>query len=96
MTWTAGCGDRGLEGNFGEVEKALSPEEAMEEAGRCLSCKKPGCVGGCPVSIDIPAFVLAVAEGNFRIAARILKAENMLPAVCGRVCPQESQFEGVC
>ena len=92
----AGTGESDLAGNFSEVEKALSPEEAMEEAGRCLACKKPGCVGGCPVSIDIPAFVLAVAEGNFRIAARILKAENMLPAVCGRVCPQEIQCEGVC
>jgi len=92
----AGTGESDLAGNFSEVEKALSPEEAMEEAGRCLACKKPGCVGGCPVSIDIPAFVLAVAEGNFRLAARILKAENMLPAICGRVCPQEIQCEGVC
>ena len=96
MTGMAGTGESDLAGNFSEVEKALSPEEAMEEAGRCLACKKPGCVGGCPVSIDIPAFVLAVAEGNFRLAARILKAENMLPAICGRVCPQEIQCEGVC
>ena len=96
MTGMAGTWESDLAGNFSEVEKALSPEEAMEEAGRCLACKKPGCVGGCPVSIDIPAFVLAVAEGNFRIAARILKAENMLPAICGRVCPQEIQCEGVC
>ena len=96
MTGMAGCGGRDLEGNFGEVEPGLSPDDAVEEAGRCLACKKPGCVGGCPVSIDIPAFVLAVAEGNFRIAARILKAENMLPAICGRVCPQEIQCEGVC
>ena len=96
MTGVAGCGERDLEGNFGEVEPGLSPEEAVEEAGRCLACKKPGCMGGCPVSIDIPAFVFAVAEGNFRIAARILKAENMLPAICGRVCPQEIQCEGVC
>ena len=96
MTGMAGCGDRDLEGNFGEVEPGFSPDVAVEEAGRCLACKKPGCVGGCPVSIDIPSFVLAVAEGNFRIAARILKAENMLPAICGRVCPQEIQCEGVC
>jgi glutamate synthase (NADPH/NADH) small chain len=91
-----GSGERDLEGNFGEVEPGLSPEEAVEEAGRCLACKKPGCVEGCPVSIDIPAFIRAVADGDFRSAARILKAENMLPAICGRVCPQEIQCEGVC
>jgi len=96
MTGTDGCGDRGLEGNFGEVEGGFSPEEAVEEAGRCLACKKPGCIEGCPVSIDIPSFVRAVAEGDFRAASRILKAQNMLPAVCGRVCPQEIQCEGVC
>ncbi|MDD1666195.1 MAG: NADPH-dependent glutamate synthase [Methanomicrobiales archaeon] len=96
MTGTDGCGDRDLEGNFGEVEGGFSPEEAVEEAGRCLACKKPGCIGGCPVSIDIPSFVRAVAEGDFRAASRILKAQNMLPAVCGRVCPQEIQCEGVC
>jgi len=92
----AGCGDGCLVGDFSEVEAGFSPGEAMEEAGRCLACKKPGCLGGCPVSIDIPAFVHAVAEGDFRSAARILKAENMLPAICGRVCPQEIQCEGVC
>jgi glutamate synthase (NADPH/NADH) small chain len=92
----AGSGECDLAGNFNEVEPGFSPDEAIEEAGRCLACKKPGCVGGCPVSIDIPAFVLAVAEGDFRRAARILKAENMLPAICGRVCPQEIQCEGVC
>ncbi|MDD1665065.1 MAG: FAD-dependent oxidoreductase, partial [Methanomicrobiales archaeon] len=91
-----GSGECDLTGNFNEVEPGFSPDEAVEEAGRCLACKKPGCVGGCPVSIDIPAFVLAVAEGDFRRAARILKAENMLPAICGRVCPQEIQCEGVC
>jgi glutamate synthase (NADPH/NADH) small chain len=92
----AGETKRELAGDFGEVEPGFTPEEAMEEAGRCLACQKPGCVAGCPVSIDIPAFVLAVSEGDFRGAARILKAENMLPAVCGRVCPQEIQCEGVC
>lgn len=92
----AGRGERDLEGNFSEVEPGFSPAEAVEEAGRCLACKKPGCVEGCPVSIDIPAFIQAVAGGDFRSAARILKAENMLPAVCGRVCPQEIQCEGVC
>ena len=96
MTGMEACGGEGLEGNFDEVERGFSPAEAVEEAGRCLSCKKPGCIGGCPVSIDIPAFVQAVADGDFRLAARILKAENMLPAVCGRVCPQEIQCEGVC
>ncbi len=96
MRGVAGCGEGDLEGNFGEAEPGFSPDEAVEEAGRCLACKKPGCVEGCPVSIDIPAFIRAVAGGDFRSAARILKAENMLPAVCGRVCPQEIQCEGVC
>src|SRR5512136_733238 len=96
MTGGAEGGEGNLEGNFSEVEKGFSAGEAVEEAGRCLACKKPGCIGGCPVSIDIPAFIQAVAEGDFRAAARILKAENMLPAICGRVCPQEIQCEGVC
>ncbi|MDD1718007.1 MAG: NADPH-dependent glutamate synthase, partial [Methanoregulaceae archaeon] len=78
------------------VDTGLSEEEAINEAERCLQCKKPACVTGCPVGIDIPAFVSAVAEGNFAGAAGIIREENMLPAVCGRVCPQEQQCEGTC
>jgi len=82
--------------DFREVDCGLSADEAIAEAERCLQCKKPLCVKGCPVSIDIPAFVREVADGNFPAAARALKEQNMLPAICGRVCPQETQCEGVC
>jgi glutamate synthase (NADPH/NADH) small chain len=82
--------------DFKEVDGGLSPGEAIAEAERCLQCKKPLCVRGCPVCIDIPAFIGHVAEGNFPEAARALKEQNMLPAICGRVCPQETQCEGVC
>jgi len=82
--------------DFAEVDRGFSPEEAMIEADRCLQCKKPLCVSGCPVSIDIPAFIREVAAGDFRKAAAIIKEQNMLPAICGRVCPQEVQCEGVC
>ena len=82
--------------DFFEVSPGLSPDEAMLEAERCLQCKKPKCVNGCPVCIDIPAFIAEIALGNFRNAAVIIKNENMLPAVCGRVCPQETQCEGEC
>lgn len=82
--------------DFGEVDLGLARDEAIAEAERCLACKKPLCIDGCPVGINIPGFVGAVAEGDFRSAAAILKQDNMLPAICGRVCPQESQCEGVC
>ncbi|NMA11395.1 MAG: dihydropyrimidine dehydrogenase, partial [Methanomicrobiales archaeon] len=82
--------------DFKEVDGGLSADEAIAEAERCLQCKKPLCVKGCPVCIDIPAFIGHVAEGNFPAAARALKEQNMLPAICGRVCPQETQCEGVC
>ena len=82
--------------DFREVDTGLTPAEAIAEAERCLQCKKPLCVRGCPVCIDIPAFVREVADGNFPGAARALKEQNMLPAICGRVCPQETQCEGVC
>jgi glutamate synthase (NADPH/NADH) small chain len=82
--------------DFKEVDCGLTPAEAIAEAERCLQCKKPLCVRGCPVCIDIPAFIRHVAEGNFPEAARTLKEQNMLPAICGRVCPQETQCEGVC
>ncbi|MDR2868023.1 MAG: bifunctional dihydroorotate dehydrogenase B NAD binding subunit/NADPH-dependent glutamate synthase [Bacteroidales bacterium] len=82
--------------NFEEVCLGYNAEEAIEEAQRCLQCKKPACVGGCPVSIDIPGFVKEIAEGNFEMAARVINRDSALPAVCGRVCPQESQCEGKC
>lgn len=82
--------------DFGEVDTGITPEEAMAESERCLQCKKPLCVKGCPVGIDIPAFLREVAAGNFKKAAVIIKEQNMLPAICGRVCPQEEQCEGEC
>src|SRR5512147_2975720 len=82
--------------NFDEVPTGYSPETAMLEAKRCIQCKKPGCVSGCPVDIDIPAFVQLVADGDFLGAARKIKETNCLPAVCGRVCPQEDQCEERC
>jgi glutamate synthase (NADPH/NADH) small chain len=82
--------------DFGEVDTGMTAPEAMAEAERCLQCKKPLCVSGCPVTIDIPAFLREVAAGDFRKAAAIIKEQNMLPAICGRVCPQEVQCEGEC
>jgi glutamate synthase (NADPH/NADH) small chain len=82
--------------NFDEVALGYTPELAVEEASRCLACKKPGCVEGCPVNIDIPAFVGSVAEGDFAAGVRTIKETNALPAVCGRVCPQEEQCERNC
>ncbi len=82
--------------NFYEVPLGYTPEQAMEEASRCIQCKKPLCVGGCPVNIDIPWFIKYIAEGKFVEAAHKLKETNGLPAVCGRVCPQEDQCEKVC
>lgn len=82
--------------DFSEVDRGFTEEEAVTEAERCMQCKKPFCIGGCPVGIDIPGFIAAVADREFALAARIVKADNMLPAVCGRVCPQETQCEGVC
>ena len=82
--------------NFEEVCLGYNKEEAMDEASRCLNCKKAKCVEGCPVSINIPAFVHEVKEGNFEKAYQIISESSALPAVCGRVCPQENQCEGVC
>ncbi len=82
--------------NFYEVPLGYTPEQAIQEARRCIQCKKPLCVGGCPVGIDIPWFIKLIAEGKFVEAARKLKETNGLPAVCGRVCPQEDQCEKVC
>jgi len=82
--------------NFEEVCLGYNKEEAMEEANRCLGCKKAKCMEGCPVSINIPGFVHEVKEGNIEEAYKIIGQSSALPAVCGRVCPQESQCEGKC
>ncbi|MBI5893667.1 MAG: NADPH-dependent glutamate synthase [Deltaproteobacteria bacterium] len=82
--------------NFYEVPYGYSEEAAMLEAKRCILCKNPLCIGGCPVNIDIPWFIRLIAEGKFIEAARKIKETNGLPAVCGRVCPQEDQCEKVC
>jgi glutamate synthase (NADPH) small chain len=82
--------------NFDEVAFGYTEELAMAEASRCLQCKKPRCKTGCPVEIDIPDFISFIVKGDFRSGIRKLKEKNCLPAVCGRVCPQESQCEAQC
>ncbi|MDP8299502.1 MAG: NADPH-dependent glutamate synthase [Candidatus Tantalella remota] len=82
--------------NFNEVPYGYNEEEAIAEASRCLQCKKAPCVGGCPAEIDIPAFILAIKEKRFQDSIDIIKNTNTLPAVCGRVCPQEDQCEKEC
>lgn len=82
--------------NFDEVALGYSEEQAIEEAGRCIQCKKPGCMKGCPVEVNIPEFIGAVREGDMPEAVRIIKSTNSLPAICGRVCPQETQCEVAC
>lgn len=82
--------------NFNEVALGYDDDQAVFEASRCLQCKKPVCIAGCPVGIDIPRFVDMVAHGDFNRALAIIREKNALPAVCGRVCPQESQCELVC
>ena len=82
--------------NFNEVALGYSPEIAIEEAKRCLQCKKPKCVPMCPVEIDIPGFIRCIAENDFALGVQTLKRKNLLPAVCGRVCPQEEQCEAGC
>jgi glutamate synthase (NADPH/NADH) small chain len=82
--------------NFNEVNLGYTQEEAQAEAARCLQCKKARCVEGCPVEIDIPAFLELVKEGEFLEAAKKVKEKNLLPAICGRVCPQETQCERIC
>ena len=81
---------------FREVALGYTPEQAVVEAKRCIRCKKPGCVPGCPVAIDIPKFIALTAEGKFLEAYDVIKETNALPAICGRVCPQEEQCEVVC
>jgi glutamate synthase (NADPH/NADH) small chain len=82
--------------NFLEVPTGYTMKMAQEEAARCLQCKKPGCVAGCPVGVDIPGFIDLIAQGDMTGAIRNLWSKNALPAVCGRVCPQEVQCEGLC
>lgn len=82
--------------NFKEVSLGYTPEQAIEEAGRCLNCKNKPCVGGCPVRVYIPEFIAEVAKGEFENAYKIISKSSSLPAVCGRVCPQENQCEGKC
>lgn len=82
--------------NFQEVPLGYTPEMAQQEAARCLLCKKPSCISGCPVGVDIPGFLKLIVEGDFAASARKIKETNALPAVCGRVCPQESQCELKC
>lgn len=82
--------------NFREVALGYTPEMAAEEADRCLQCKDPACIRGCPVNVPIPGFIKAIREGNLQAAIQIVKEKNLLPAVCGRVCPQEEQCEKHC
>lgn len=83
-------------GNFFEVALGYTKEEALQEAKRCLECKKPSCVKGCPVEVKIPEFIKRIKEGKYLDAASLIKEDNPLPAVCGRVCPQEDQCEKMC
>ena len=82
--------------DFNEVNRGLSGEAARAEARRCLDCANPQCVSGCPVAIDIPSFIKLIEKGDFTASIRKLKETNSLPAICGRVCPQETQCEEVC
>ena len=82
--------------NFKEVALGYTPEQAIEDANRCLGCKNPRCVGGCPVNVRIPEFIKKVQEGDFKAAYEIITSTNALPALSGRVCPQETQCEAQC
>ena len=82
--------------NFNEVAKGYSAQEAVEEANRCLNCKNKPCVQGCPVNVQIPDFISLIAKEDFEGAAAKIKESNLMPAICGRVCPQEKQCEGKC
>ena len=82
--------------NFNEVALGYSEEQAIEEASRCIECKKSGCKDGCPVNVDIPEFIRAIRDRDMPEAVRILKSKNSLPGICGRVCPQETQCEMTC
>ena len=82
--------------NFLEVAEGYTEEMAINEAMRCLKCRKKPCVGGCPVNIKIPDFIAQIAIGEFEEAYQIISEDSSLPAICGRVCPQENQCQGVC
>lgn len=82
--------------NFNEVALGYTEEQALEEANRCLQCPKPQCISGCPVEIEIPAFVKLLREGKYEEAIAKIKEKNALPAICGRVCPQEEQCQLKC
>ena len=82
--------------NFEEVCLGYTEEEAMAEAARCFNCKNAKCIQGCPVSINIPAFIQEILKGDIEGASDVIAQSSSLPAVCGRVCPQETQCEGVC
>jgi len=82
--------------NFNEVALGYSAQQAVKEASRCLQCKKPSCISGCPVNIDIPGFIKLITEKDFEGAFYKIRENNSLPAICGRVCPQESQCEKLC
>ena len=82
--------------NYDEVALGFTPELAQQEADRCLQCKKPQCVEGCPVGVLIPEFIKALREGDIEGSIRAMKEKNNLPAICGRVCPQETQCEAQC
>ena len=82
--------------NFQEVTLGYTEEQAVEEANRCLGCKNPMCVQGCPVNVRIPEFIAKVQEGDFKAAYEIISTTNALPALSGRVCPQETQCESRC
>lgn len=82
--------------NFGEVALGYTKEIALEEANRCLHCKNAPCVAGCPVNVPIPDFIAKIREGDYASAGNIIRSQNALPAICGRVCPQESQCESRC
>ena len=82
--------------NFNEVALGYTEEEALEEASRCLQCPKPQCITGCPVEVPIPAFIKCIREKKYAEGISAIKSKNALPAVCGRVCPQESQCQAKC
>ena len=83
-------------GNFGEVALGYTEEMALKEAQRCLQCKHKPCVAGCPVNVQIPEFIKLISEGDFEGSCNKIRETNSLPAVCGRVCPQETQCEQLC